>query len=467
MMPENHPVLLLNPPHKGRVIRDNYCSFSPKSAYLWPPVDLLYLSSVLSGEDRRIYVADAVASKQHWSDIRHLIGRSAIRTVVMLTGTVSWEEDLQGIIEIGRQIPFKLYVCGNLPAFHPEFLLSRFPEITGVLHLFTDNRLGGWISGNRPAPETVSYRNDKGEIVAGSIRTENPEHSVATRIQPHYKLFPMMKYSTPVMLRKPVATCLTSIGCPYRCHFCVAGHIPFFTRTDESLSSELHAMQRAGIREIFFEDATLNHSPERLETLCRLLKEAKRPFCWSANIHSKGFRIDHAKMMKEAGCHTVMIGVETGNGALLRKYAPSKDKDQIRECFGICRSAGLRTLGYFILGFPEETLNTARETIDFALELDPDWASFSLLTPDAGTGLRAALIASGTTGQENFRFDSSYSSPLAHTWLTEQELRKLMRKAYRRFYFRPSKWIAYSGMKGSFPRILKNGLSLVFNRHTG
>ena len=58
-------ILLLNPPYRELIIRDNYCCYTSKSGYLWPPVDLLYLSGILSKvPGTSIHFVDAVAAKK-------------------------------------------------------------------------------------------------------------------------------------------------------------------------------------------------------------------------------------------------------------------------------------------------------------------------------------------------------------------------------------------------------------------
>jgi radical SAM superfamily enzyme YgiQ (UPF0313 family) len=110
--------------------------------------------------------------------------------------------------------------------------------------------------------------------------------------------------------------------------------------------------------------------------------------------------------------------------------------DQIRHGVGICREAGIRSKGFFILGHPGETRNTLRQTIDFALELPLDDISVSLMTPFPGTELyqRAAEFGAFSSDWRNMNLLNAVFVPHG---LSREDLISAQKELIRRFYLRP------------------------------
>jgi radical SAM superfamily enzyme YgiQ (UPF0313 family) len=143
--------------------------------------------------------------------------------------------------------------------------------------------------------------------------------------------------------------------------------------------------------------------------------------------------------MKEAGCHTLLLGVESGDEQLLREYSKGVTKDQMRTAFSLCRKLGIRTLGHFIIGLPGETDLTAQKTIHFAKELDCDIASFNIAVPVVGTPLRERALNEGYMEDEGLVFDSSDAYPVLETpQFSKEQAWKWRKRAIRQFYFRPA-----------------------------
>jgi len=168
--------------------------------------------------------------------------------------------------------------------------------------------------------------------------------------------------------------------------------------------------------------------------------------------------------MKSAGCHTVQIGVESGSQDILNQYAPSKRKEQLERVFQMCRKVGIRTLGYFIIGFPTETKDTAKETINFALSLDPDFASFSVLTPDYGTSLYDEAVKKKMIETNTISFDSSDAAVLKNIQFSLVEQDKIVTMAYVHFYFSPRRILRYCSNISQLSSLIVNGVRLVHKK---
>ncbi|MEM1754286.1 MAG: radical SAM protein [Nitrososphaerota archaeon] len=81
-----------------------------------------------------------------------------------------------------------------------------------------------------------------------------------------------------------------------------------------------------------------------------------------------------AEKMRKAGCWIVYLGIESASQEILNKTGKRITVDQVIKAVKTLKEAGIKVLGSFILGFPEETVKTAEQTIALAKKLDLDYA---------------------------------------------------------------------------------------------
>jgi len=117
---------------------------------------------------------------------------------------------------------------------------------------------------------------------------------------------------------------------------------------------------------------------------------------------------------------------------------------QIKRAVKTLKDVGIQILGSFILGFPDETLRSAEETIAFAKRLDLDYAQFSILTPYPGTPLYDYADKEGLLKTKDWSKYTATEPIMKLKNLTTKQLKWLFEKAYVTFYLRPKilrKWI--------------------------
>jgi len=136
-----------------------------------------------------------------------------------------------------------------------------------------------------------------------------------------------------------------------------------------------------------------------------------------------------------SGLWNIFFGIETGNQDLLDRIKKGITLDQIRQAIRWSNELGIDTRGSFMLALPGETPEKAMNTIRFACEIDVTYAQFLPTHPDWGTELYDDAIASG-------RVVPLYRGRTSTTYVPDgykdaAEVRKMQKKAYRRFYFRP------------------------------
>lgn len=238
--------------------------------------------------------------------------------------------------------------------------------------------------------------------------------------------------------RKPVATVITSRGCDSRCIYCFQiGKERFIRyRSVENVMKELELCQEQGYREIRFLDDTFTGDYHRALRIAEEIKKRGLDFTWyvSSRVNTVDERL--LRTFKKAGCWAILFGAESGVQKNLNTLRKGITLDQTRRAVRAAKKAGLKVCLPFIFGIPGETYEEGLKTIDFACELDPDFANFHTLAPFPGTELydKAAEYGVISGNVEDFTFEGAAFVP--HT-MTKEEIELLRSIAFRRFYSRP------------------------------
>lgn len=427
-------VLLLNPPGKKLYVRDYYCSKISKSNYLFHPIDLLMQSGRLA-EHYEVHVIDAIADGIGKAACLRMIDSFSPDVIVSLIGAVSLEEDLPFLERLKKEGRL-IIVSGDISLEGTEKWLKDHPFIDAAILDFTSEDIISYLEGNNESINSMVYRTSEGISGTKPVRPRNEDFYVPV---PRHDLFASRNYHFPFVRHKEFATVLTDYGCPFRCSFCVMSTLGYRYRNVENVIDELRELKRLGKKEIFFIDQTFGINKKRTLDLCRRMKDAEFNFGWVCYSRVDVVNEELLRTMKEAGCHTIMFGVESASEEILKKYQKGYTKTQIRDAFRLCRKYNIRTVATFILGLPDETEETANETIEFLKEIDCDFASFNVAVPRMNTPLRQEAIREGLITSDLEIMDQGGSSIAMPTRnLTTEQVQGLKVKAIRGFYLRPS-----------------------------
>ncbi len=428
-------MILLNPPGDKLYIRDYYCSFSSKADYYWPPQDLIYLSGILN-EEYSVRVIDAIINRQTEDDVLLEIEDSGARALIFTTGTATMQSDLRLMERVKAKTDMKIVAsAGILPFIGHEFL-ERYEYVDALLLDFTSPDICFYIRSNEqlddPLQGLITRKN--GQFIQS---TEKLPLTYTVPV-PRHDLFDFKKYRIPIARRFPFTVVVTSLGCPHNCGFCTAGAYGYRTRDVDGVIEELRLLTHLRVKEILFQDPTFTINTNRVVELCSKMVDNGFDFTWSCNADIKSFNEDKIKHMKAAGCHTVSLGIESGSEKILQKYSKKITTEEIKSTIRMLNAYKIRVLGYFIIGLPGEDEGSIRQTIDLAKQLDIDFASFAIATPDVGTPLRREALQKGWMHAEKDVFDSTDFPVLETGNLSKEDVWKLRSQAVREFYLRPS-----------------------------
>lgn len=432
---DSNEVILLNPPGDKLYIRDYYCSFSSKADYYWPPQDLIYLSGILD-EEYSVRVIDAIINKQTEDDVLSKVEDSGARALIFTTGTATMQSDLRLMARIKAKTGIKIVASAGILPFIGEEFLKRYEYVDALLLDFTCQNIRVYLreNGQDDVPLQGLITRENGQFLKS---TEKLPLTYSVPV-PRHDLFDFKKYRIPIARRFPFTVVVTSLGCPHNCGFCTAGAYGYRTRDVDGVIEELHLLTRLGVKEILFQDPTFTINTNRVVEICSKMVENELDLTWSCNADIKSFNVDKIKHMKAAGCHTVSLGIESGSEKILQKYSKTITTDEIKDTIRMLNAYKIHVLGYFIIGLPGEDEESIRQTIDLAKQLDIDFASFAIATPDVGTPLRREALLKGWMRAEEDVFDSTDFPVLETGTLSKEEVWKLRSQAVREFYLRPS-----------------------------
>ena len=197
-------------------------------------------------------------------------------------------------------------------------------------------------------------------------------------------------------------TCIveTSRGCPYTCDFCVApihqGH-KFRERSAKALVDEIErSTASSGVEFFYLWGDTVTLNVKSFTAFCDELIARKLPIQWFGNARADNLT-DPAFVhrLKRAGCWMLALGIETESEEVRKDMVKRLERQKIQTAFKNMRDAGIKSFAFFIFGYPGETPQTMEQTIEYAIELDPDFANFYPAVPYPGTALYDKCVREG------------------------------------------------------------------------
>ena len=241
----------------------------------------------------------------------------------------------------------------------------------------------------------------------------------------------------------PIAPIMITRGCPYPCTFCAGGVVSgkkIRRRSIDNVLSEIIMLKKNfGIREFHVIDDNFTMDTSYAKEFLRRLKSLNLGMTWAT---PNGVRMDTLDrelldLMKETGLYLISLGIESGSDNVLKLMKKGITTDKIRKCVNRIRDAGIDMAGFFILGFPGETVETIKETIRFSIELPLVRANYFTYLPFPGSESYKELEAKGGLGGVDWKRFYFMNAAYVPDGLTRKELKKLHRLAFAKFYLRP------------------------------
>ena len=162
-------------------------------------------------------------------------------------------------------------------------------------------------------------------------------------------------------------TMQASNGCPYRCAFCnfVKDRRQMFVKPIDQLLREMQDVASRGVRYVRFVDDNFRLGSDDLNTFARRLVDEEIPIHWITMIRANTLANADLELLRRAGCMEVQMGLESADPQILRNMNKKADPELYTEVIRNVLAAGINCQTCFVFGFPGETGETVRRTVDF------------------------------------------------------------------------------------------------------
>ncbi|MET1101137.1 MAG: radical SAM protein [Pyrodictiaceae archaeon] len=283
----------------------------------------------------------------------------------------------------------------------------------------------------------IAFKDRDGRIIV------TPERPMILNLDelpwPARHLLPMDRYT---LFGKPirVAHILASRGCPYGCIYCITSYfwgrrIRF--RSAKNVADEIqHVVEKYKAKYIVFVDDELTAGRKFVYELIGELKKRGLDLPFACGARVDHLTRDYLKFLYDNNCVAVYVGVESASQETLNKIGKKITIEQVKRVFQWKRELGGFMTGSFILGFPWETVDDMKKTVEFAIRLDPDYAQFTALTPYPGTPLFEYASRHGLIEDWNWEHYTTVRPVMRGFYFGLQDLARMLKYAYRKFYLR-------------------------------
>lgn len=268
-------------------------------------------------------------------------------------------------------------------------------------------------------------------------------HDLTAIPAPDRTLLPYKNYNSVLNSSEFETTMITSRGCPYKCSFCKIDVQKVYARTAEQVVDEFREIARLGITDVQIYDDTFTWSRQRVIDICQGIIDSGINVRWAVRDRVNKADPELYELMHKAGCYRIHYGVESGSQRILKESGKRITLEQATETVALAKQIGFETLAFYMFGFMDETVEEARQTLNFAMKLKTDYAVFAVLIPYPGTSIYTQGLENGVLPYDFWQRFTRNPEPdyiIPHVIEHHMDIKTLLafkNKALRRYYFRP------------------------------
>jgi len=357
-----------------------------------PPLGLAYIAAALEREGVEVKILDLVVFPYSRQLLESVIKNFAPRIVGTTAVTMTFDNAISVIRDVKYINPSITTVMGGPHVtFCAEETMSLFPELDFIVLGEGEETVAELAraveSGSDSAGiEGIVFRGKFGVVDNGPRKTRIDVDSLPL---PARHLLPLGRYRTLGMS----VSMTTSRGCPFKCIFCVGRKMvgaKVRYRNPQNVVDEMKYLSTLGFRQINVADDLFTSNENHCLKVCDEIIGRNLKIKWTSFARVDTVSAKVLARMREAGCHTVSFGVESGNREILKRIKKGITLEQVTDAVKMCNEAGVSPHASFILGLPGETPETLKDTVEFGNKLKDMGVShgFHLLAPFPGTEIR-------------------------------------------------------------------------------
>ncbi|MDD5155462.1 MAG: radical SAM protein [Candidatus Omnitrophica bacterium] len=410
---------------------------------IMPPLSLAYAAAIAEKSGHKVIIIDAVAERLSLKSVTQRIKEFSPDILGFTLTTYGFHQALSWIRSIKERVNIPVMVGGWHLSIYPRQTMHHaaidYAVIGDAENILPDFLAALESGGSLHAVKGIAFK-ESGQVIITPAAASTTD--LDTVPFPARHLLKNDLYYNILSRVKNFTVMLSARGCPYQCIFCDLNTRKFRMRSAKNFVDEIEiGYKEFGIREFDIYDSSFTIDNQRVLKICEEIIRRRLNVFWTVRSRIDTVDKDLLRSMAEAGCNTIMYGIESAHPGILRSLNKYNDADTVKQVISWSKESGIKTLGFFMLGAPGETPETADETIKLMTALDLDYVQVTKLTPFPNTKIYSMLLEKGFGDYwSEFTMDASKEKelPLINTALSCAEVRKLVRRAYLSFYFRPS-----------------------------
>ncbi len=450
------------------LLRRNWSAIAAQDKYIgiMPPLSLAYAAAIAEKNGHKAIIIDAVAERLSLEQTAERLRIFTPELIGFTMTTYGFHFTLGWIKAIKERLGVPTIVGGWHLHIYPRQTMTH-PAIDYALTGEAEQSLPNLLrclesKSSLHEVKGIAFR-ENGQIII--TPPEKETDNLDDIVFPARHLLKNHLYFNVLSQIKNFTVMLSARGCPYRCIFCDLNTKKFRLRSAKNFVDEIESNYRQfNIREFDIYDSSFTIDKERATRICEEITARGLKVSWTARTRVDNVSRGLLKKMAQAGCNTIMYGIESADPRLLKSLHKETNLEKIRNAVAWTKEYKIKTLGFFMIGVPGETKETALKTIRFSASLELDYVQFTKCTPFPNSQIYNRLVAQGLGDYwGEFTKDPSleHELPLLDTELSYSQAMKLVHKAYLYFYFRP-KYILNALTRIKSPLELKNSIKAAF-----
>jgi len=330
------------------------------------------------------------------------------RALVTQVNLPSLESDLMLVARARRAVPeLKVVLVGATAKWFKTRILAE-----GLADVVMEDNEELLVAENVAA----LLANTRERLQACSVQHDGAPQKIAARTPmkdldfvdfPAYELLDFTRYESAYYggHRVRYATVFTTKGCPYTCGYCPYpygfGHRLIY-RSPARVGSDIERLKNEfGVEQILFRDQVFTINPKHARAVCEELIRRDLKISWVCETRYDIIDESMIDLMARAGCSEIHYGLESADETMFAKVAKTdgpKSLDLFEKTIALTRARGLRAHVHLIVGMPDESRSSARNTAKWLRRVRPDSVQTAYFIPYPGTPLYDELTRSKELG---------------------------------------------------------------------
>ena len=457
-MAESLDVLFINPGDRKQIYQD----LGNDYAAIEPPVFAGLFATYMRLKGKTVAIYDAPALSASAAEVaRSAVEDYSPKLIVIVcyglqpsasTQNMTAAGDIARLID-GAGTDAKVMMTGTHPAALPELTMKEEAvdfvcDLEGPVTIFkTLQAIKDQVNDFSSIPSLWSRDGDKiippveAESLIMDLDNEMP--GIA------WDLLPMEKYRahnwhsfTDIHNRSPYAAIHTSLGCPYKCHFCCI-NAPFGKSSYRMWSPEVVVkeidmlVENYGIKNLKFVDEMFVLNKNHVLGICDLLIKREYEVNIWAYARVDSVQNEFLDKLKAAGVNWLCLGIESASDHVRDGADKIYGNDDIKDVVRRIQGAGINIIANYIFGLPDDSLERMQETFDLALELNCEFANFYSAMAYPGSPLYDDAIRLGLELPASWKDYSQHgysSKPLNNQYCSSSEILEFRDKAFDAYF---------------------------------